>query len=62
MDQAGYICEGTCKAFITEEQFNGGLIACGAEVCALKGKPFVKGFKCQICNEVFPEGTEHKHE
>lgn len=30
MDQAGYVCSGTCKAFITQEQYNGGLTVCGA--------------------------------
>ena len=40
-----YVCMGTCQAVINEEQFNGGLTACGAESCTLKGQPFVKGHK-----------------
>jgi hypothetical protein len=38
-----YVCLGTCQAVISEEQYNNGLIACGAESCTMKGKPFVRG-------------------
>lgn len=61
MDQAGHICQGTCKAFVTEEEYKGGLIACGAEECTAKGKPFVKGFKCHMCGAIYTENVQHKH-
>lgn len=34
---------GSCQAVISEEQHKKGLVACGAEVCTMKGKPFVEG-------------------
>jgi hypothetical protein len=37
-----YICTGSCHAEITEEQYNNGLTACGADVCTMKGQPFVE--------------------
>lgn len=61
LDQDGYICQGTCQAFVTEEQYKNGITACGAKVCTLKGKPFVKGYKCHTCTAVYTENTEHKH-
>lgn len=41
--QKTYVCLGTCQAVITEEQYNNGLTKCGAEVCTMKGQPFVEG-------------------
>ena len=38
-----YVCMGTCQAVISEEQYAKGLTTCGAEVCTMKGKPFVEG-------------------
>lgn len=43
--QKTYVCLGTCQAVITEEQYNNGLTKCGAEVCTMKGQPFVEGKK-----------------
>lgn len=37
-----YICNGTCGAVVTEEQYNNGLTVCGADVCTMKGQPFVE--------------------
>lgn len=61
MNQKGYICQGKCQGFVTEEEYLNGLTVCGTEGCDLKGKPFVKGFKCHVCEKVFPEGTLHQH-
>lgn len=35
-----YICEGTCGAQISQEEYNAGLQACGTEGCTHKGQPF----------------------
>ena len=40
-----YICVGTCKAEISEEQYNSGLTKCGGEGCTLKGHEFEKRVK-----------------
>lgn len=37
-----YICEGSCNAQITQEQYNNGLVKCGAKNCNLYNKPFKK--------------------
>ena len=41
-DKVKYICEGSCKAEITQEQYDKGLTKCGAKDCSLYGKPFKK--------------------
>jgi hypothetical protein len=38
-----WVCMGTCQAVISDEKHKNGLVACGADVCTMKGKPFVKG-------------------
>jgi hypothetical protein len=40
--KVAYICEGTCKAQITQKQYDGGLTKCGTKSCNLYGKPFKK--------------------
>ncbi|MBA3723454.1 MAG: hypothetical protein H0W89_00985 [Candidatus Levybacteria bacterium] len=40
-----HVCMGTCQAVITDEQYKGGLTACGAESCDMKGHPLGKGHK-----------------
>ncbi len=35
-----YVCTGTCGAHITQDEFDGGLTACGTEGCTMKGQPF----------------------
>lgn len=40
-----WVCLGTCQAVISQQEYDGGLTKCGAEVCTLKGQPFVKGKK-----------------
>ncbi|HUQ85873.1 MAG TPA: hypothetical protein VM077_06145 [Candidatus Limnocylindrales bacterium] len=37
-----YACSGSCHAEISQEQYDGGLTACGADVCTMKGQPFVE--------------------
>jgi hypothetical protein len=46
-NQKTYVCLGTCQAVITEEQHKNGLTNCGAEVCTMKGQPFVEGKKSE---------------
>ncbi len=43
-----WVCTGTCKAVITDEQYKNGLTKCGAEVCTMKGQPFVKGQTAEV--------------
>lgn len=38
--EVAYVCEGTCRAQITKEQFDKGLTKCGTKSCTLYGKPF----------------------
>ena len=54
-----YICVGTCKAEISEEQYKGGLTKCGGEGCTLKGHEFEKRVKCEECGAVFKEEENH---
>ena len=61
MNKVVYICTGTCKAEITEEQYKEGLVKCGAEGCTLRGHDFEKRLKCDICQTVFKEGEKHSH-
>lgn len=61
MNKVVYICVGTCKAEISEEQFKAGLTKCGGEGCTLKGHDFAKRLKCQECGVVFEEKDNHKH-
>lgn len=56
-----YVCEGTCEAKITEEQYNSGLTKCGAEGCSLKGHDFTKMFECELCGAVVRDASTHKH-
>ncbi len=37
-----YMCTGTCKAIITEEEYNNGLTKCGTKECTMYGQPFVE--------------------
>jgi hypothetical protein len=61
MNKVVYICVGTCKAEISEEQYKGGLIKCGGEACTLKGHDFAKRLKCKQCDKVFKEDEKHSH-
>lgn len=59
MNKKGYVCLGNCHANIFEEQYDNGLTVCGNDACEQKGKPFVKGKKCNQCGLTFGEGQEH---
>lgn len=37
-----YICTGSCGAHITQEEYEGGLTACGTEGCTMHGQPFTE--------------------
>ena len=61
MKKIVYICIGTCKAEISEEQYRDGLTKCGGEGCTLKGHDFEKRLKCIECGAVFKETETHNH-
>lgn len=61
MNTPVYICEGTCAAKISEEQYKNGLTKCGADVCTLKGHEFTKMYECADCSKVMKEDTPHPH-
>ncbi len=46
-DQKTHVCLGTCQAVISDEEYKNGLTKCGAEVCTMKGEPFVVGKKSE---------------
>lgn len=37
-----YLCNGSCGAHITQEQYDGGLTACGTEGCTMKDQAFTE--------------------
>lgn len=41
-EEIAYICEGTCQAKITQEQYDEGLTKCGTKSCTYFGRPFKK--------------------
>lgn len=61
MNKVVYVCTGSCKAEISEEQYKGGLTKCGAKGCTMEGYDFEKRFKCDTCGEVFKEKEIHNH-
>lgn len=61
MNNQTYVCLGSCQAQISEEEYHKGLTACGNDTCENKGKPFVKGGRCQHCGKNYAEGQEHLH-
>lgn len=42
LDKVVYVCKGTCKAQITQKQYDEGLTKCGAKECTMFAKPFKK--------------------
>jgi len=40
-----YICEGTCKAKISQARYNKGLTKCGTKTCTCYRKKFTKVIK-----------------
>lgn len=61
MDESVYVCTGGCGAVITQEQYDGGLKACGAEGCSHHGMPFEKRLQCSICGALYKEEETHAH-
>lgn len=61
MDKTVYVCTGTCKAEISEEQYAGGLVKCGAKGCTHEGHTFEKRLKCTECGTIFAESDHHAH-
>ncbi|OGH17645.1 MAG: hypothetical protein A3C22_01135 [Candidatus Levybacteria bacterium RIFCSPHIGHO2_02_FULL_37_10] len=62
MNKVVHVCTGTCKAEISEEQYNDGLTQCGAERCTMQGHNFEKRMRCGSCNQLYKEGETHTHE
>ena len=61
MDKTVYICTGTCKAEISEEEYKGGLTKCGTEGCTKKGHTFEMRKKCAECGAYYKPGESHSH-
>lgn len=61
MSNQTHVCLGNCQAQISEEEYKGGLTACGNDSCENKGKPFAKGSKCTVCRKNFAEDQKHQH-
>ena len=38
---------GTCQAVVGEDEYNAGLTQCGADVCTMKGEPFIEGARSE---------------
>ena len=61
MDKTVYICTGTCKAEISEEQYKEGLTKCGTQGCTHFGHTFEKVLKCHECGSYYRPGEQHSH-
>lgn len=57
-----FVCDGTCGAKISEEQYLGGLTTCGAEGCTKHGHEFTKMFECAVCGKLMKDNKPHPHE
>lgn len=57
-----YVCVGSCKAEISEDQYKSGLVKCGTEGCTEKGHQFEKRLKCGECGMVYKEEETHTHQ
>ena len=42
MEEARYVCEGTCGGSVSEEEFKEGKNTCAMEDCPNHGKPLVR--------------------
>ncbi|HCS78170.1 TPA: hypothetical protein DIV55_00315 [Patescibacteria group bacterium] len=56
-----HVCDGTCGAEISDEQFQAGLTKCGADGCTMQGQPFSEKFKCSECGNVYANDVTHEH-
>lgn len=59
MNEAVYVCTGGCEAVISREQYDEGLVKCGADGCGHHGQPFEKRFKCAKCGQLYKEEESH---
>ena len=59
MDMHVYVCTGGCGAVISQEQYDGGLQACGADGCDHKGILFEKRMKCEKCGNLYKVAEEY---
>ena len=57
-----YFCNGTDKAVVTEQEYEGGLTKCGNNTCTLYQHPFEKGLYCAVCQRRVTEAEEDKHQ
>ena len=44
-----YVCPGSCKGKVTEEDYKGGKTVCGSETCERSGQPFEEQTKSDGC-------------
>lgn len=61
MDKVVYICTGSCKAEVSQEDYDKGLTKCGADTCNMHNHPFKKVFKCAQCGAYYEEAGTHSH-
>ncbi len=55
-----YVCEGTCKARVSDAEYKNGLRKCGDKTCSQYGTPFIK-MNLDKQGHLFPFGEKHKH-
>lgn len=61
MKDQKYVCLGNCQAVISSKQYDAGLKACGNDNCKLKGNPFAKGDRCEVCDKNYSKDNPHIH-
>lgn len=61
MNKIVYVCTGTCKAEISDEQYEAGLIRCGTPECTLYNHTFEKRIKCGVCSQLYKQEEDHSH-
>jgi len=59
MSEVKYVCEGTCGAELTEEEYNNGNHVCKSDGCTHLGQPFKRKVKCIKCGAFYNEGEQH---
>ena len=57
-----YFCNGSDRAVVIKEEYEGGLTKCGNNTCTLYQHPFEKGIFCTTCNKRIEEGEEPAHQ
>lgn len=59
MGQIRYVCEGSCKVKVTEEEHQEGKTTCTSESCENFGQPLIRSEYCSRCNTVYEEAEDH---